>query len=377
VFVPFAPADKIPLDLQCPTVPMIAWECSNFPGLPSGSETPSIWRLVLEKLDRALALSRYSARVVAEAMGPDFRISAVPPPVPTRSNAGLPMESTSGGLDIETGETVLDTAVMHLHVDLLGPAVRLGARANEATEQSTPMPGSQRRPSKASPGSRTRVNPGEVVYTAVFNPNKGSKNFRDLVTAFCWAFRETEDATLLLKIRNRGLQAFYTRLIPILYQLSPFKCRVVVIPDYLPDSEYEKLIRATTYYVNSSTSERVCLPLMEFMSRGKPAIAPAHSAMSDFIDKDVAFVLRSSAQLASWPDDQYGMFRTMSFRLDWQSLRDAYRESYHLAKTEPGDYRTMSNRAREEMQRYASPEVVTEQLRNFFFSAAEDFAARR
>ncbi len=382
VFLPFAPADKIPLNLKCPTVPIIAWECSNFPGAPSDGETPNVWRVVLEKLGCAVALSRYSARVVAEAMGRDFRIGAVPPPVPARSDEGSSIGSTSGGLDIETGETVLDTAAMDLHVDLLAPAARPGTRgSNEASEQSSDTPGKQRRALKARPGSRTQINPGEVVYTAVFNPNDGSKNFPDLVTAFCCAFREIADATLLLKVCKHGLQAFYTRLMPILYQLSPFKCRVVVIPDYLSNSEYEKLVRATTYYVNSSTSERVCLPLMEFMSHGKPAIAPAHSAMSDFIEEEVAFVLRTSGQLASWPNDRYGMLRTMSFRLDWQSLRDAYRDSYRLAKIKPDGYREMSNRAREKLQRYASLEVVTDQLRNFFFpgevSAADDLAARR
>jgi hypothetical protein len=60
----------------------------------------------------------------------------------------------------------------------------------------------------------------------------------------------------------------------------------------------------------------------------------------------------------------------MSFRLDWESLRDAYRQSYQLAKDNPGGYREMSKRAQERMQGYASPALVTEQLRSFFSADA-------
>ena len=66
----------------------------------------------------------------------------------------------------------------------------------------------------------------------------------------------------------------------------------------------------------------------------------------------------------------------MSFRLDWESLRDAYRQSYHLAKTNPDSYREMSQRARERMQGYAAPEMAAEQLRRFFFPDAATTADR-
>src|SRR5207253_6814427 len=39
-----------------------------------------------------------------------------------------------------------------------------------------------------------------VVYVSVFNPKDGRKNWHQLITAFCWAFREIDDATLVLKI---------------------------------------------------------------------------------------------------------------------------------------------------------------------------------
>jgi glycosyltransferase involved in cell wall biosynthesis len=105
---------------------------------------------------------------------------------------------------------------------------------------------------------------------------------------------------------------------------------------------------------------------MEFMSGGKPAIAAAHTAMSDYIDNEVAFVLRVSRQITSWPHDPRQLFRTMSFRLDWESLREAFGQSYRMARTSPDQYREMSKRARERIQGHASPGIIKETLRRFF-----------
>ena len=105
-----------------------------------------------------------------------------------------------------------------------------------------------------------------VVYTSVLNPTDGRKNLWDLITGFCWAFRDKEDATLILKMVNGDLARWYRPYIQMLSQLSPFRCRVIALHGYLEEAEYEKLIAASSYYVNVSGCEGLCLPLMEFMS---------------------------------------------------------------------------------------------------------------
>lgn len=369
LFLPFAPPPEVPLGLECPTVPVIAWEFSTVPDGAWDEDARKDWRFALGRIGRAITLSRYAARVIAEAMGPEFTIGVVPPPITIRLGDTQPAEPESSGLDLEVAGDFLDTAVMNLQVDLLAPAP-LESENSGAIERSgyagdLPAVDPAGRPS-------VRVPAGGIVYTAVLNPNDRSKNPHDLVTAFCWAFRDIGDATLVLKVCSLGLPAFHSLLIPTLYKLSPFKCRVLVVPGYLPDSDYERLIQATTYYVNASTAEGVGMPLLEFMSCGRPAIAPIHTAMADYIGNDVAFLLRATPQIATWPDDPRGLFRTMSFRVDWGSLLEAYQTSYRLAKTAPDGYREMSKRARDRVQRFASPEVVQEQLRSFF---SQDAAA--
>jgi glycosyltransferase involved in cell wall biosynthesis len=404
LFLSFASPNTIPLDLECPTVPVIAWEFSTIPDGGWDENTRNDWRFVLGKIGRAIALSGHSARVIAEEMGPQFPIAAVPVPIQNRAADAFPAEPVSAGFRIRSQGTILDTATMKLDVNVLAPAaprpggdsvgcggddqrlMRRGLISGSAfferiVEIIRGLGGQQPELERGEEGevkagevvqSHVRLSAGGVVYTAVVNPGDRHKNLSDLVTAFCWAFRDIADATLVLKVGDNGLQAFYSTIIPVLYRLSPFQCRVLVLPGFLADDEYDQLIRATTYYVNGSNAEGLCMPLMEFMTCGKPAIAPAHTAMADYIDNDVAFVLRASRQIAAWPDDPRQLYRTMCYRLDWGSLLEAYRQSYRLATTAPGDYREMSKRARARLEGYASSTIVKGQLRDFFSSSLGD-----
>lgn len=215
------------------------------------------------------------------------------------------------------------------------------------------------------------VNLDGVIYTSVFNPKDGRKNWFDMVTAFCWTFRDVEDATLVLKMNERDLSSYRVTLMTLLSQLAPFQCRVVTLHAFLDDATYEKLMGATTYYVNTSLCEGLCLPLMEFMCCGKPAIAPVHTAMEDYIDESVAFIVKAGLEHNVWPHDPRDLFRTLRYRLNWASICTAYRDSYEVAKNAPEKYQQMSNRVLERLQSYASGAVVKESLQDFFRQTAQ------
>jgi glycosyltransferase involved in cell wall biosynthesis len=232
----------------------------------------------------------------------------------------------------------------------------------------------ERRPEPALPKSppvivqepEVTVDLNGVVYTSVFSPKDGRKNWFDMVTAFCWTFRDVEDATLVLKMNSRDLLSYEATLMTLLSRLSPFKCRVVTLHAFLDDATYENLIGATTFYVNTSLCEGLCLPLLEFMSCGKPVIAPNHTAMEDYVDESVAFVIKSGLEQNVWPHDPRDLFRTLRYRLEWPSICAAYRESYQMARHAPEKYEQMSGRVLAKMQSYASVAVVKQQLQDFF-----------
>ncbi len=197
-----------------------------------------------------------------------------------------------------------------------------------------------------------------VVYTSVLNPADGRKNWGDIVKAFCWALGDKADATLVLKMTHHSIAAFLGRLQDLLHRIGPTKCRIVALHGYLEDSELARLMDASTYYVNASHGEGLCMPLMEFMSAGVPAIAPDNTAMADYVSADNTFVVHSTLEPTVWPHDPRDLFRTCYYRIDQESLAQAFADSYRVATAQPKRYRAMSAAAREAQRRFSADDVV-------------------
>ncbi len=442
VFLSFTPPQKTPVDLQCPTICVVAWEFDSIPDEQWDNDPRQDWTQMLARQGRVITLSSHTARAIRRAMGEDFPVLVLPTPlwenfaairqqhVPAPVNPGATLaikgcifDSHTLGLSadalIPTPLTAEQEAALAAELEAARPPpltfkrrlviarhyLRLWA-LDRGRDQAEPLPRvkflhnwyweglrdlvpenlhgwlEQRLPAICGPQPLPVIEPPPldlpdttsvvetrvdgVVYVTVFNPKDGRKNWHQLITAFCWAFRETPDATLVLKITQNDLASYYTELMTLLAQLTPFACRVVVMHGYLDDEQYAGLYQAASFYVNASRCEGLCLPLMEFMSSGKPVIAPDHTAMEDYIDESVAFVVGSSEELTIWPQDTRIIYRTLRYRPDWGSLKNAYERSYRMAKTRPQDYQRMSAAAVQRMHDYCSFAPVQKRMADFF-----------
>lgn len=204
-----------------------------------------------------------------------------------------------------------------------------------------------------------------VVFCALFNPYDGRKNWVDMLTAFCKAFQDCPDATLIFKLSHHDCQNALNDMLMCLARMPAFRCRVVLLNGFLEKAEFESLLRASAFVVNASHGEGQCLPLMEFLSCGKPAIAPRHSAMLDYIDQDVAFVVDSWLNATAWPHDPRVAYRTLHHQIDWASLVRCYRAAYDCVTQEPERYAHMSVAAIERMRSHCSQAVARSQLEQF------------
>jgi glycosyltransferase involved in cell wall biosynthesis len=187
-----------------------------------------------------------------------------------------------------------------------------------------------------------------------------------MLSAFCTTFRDTPDATLVLKLTHHDITDALTDMLHHLYKNQSYRCRIVLIHGYLADADYERLVQATSYVVNSSYGEGQCLPLMEFMSCGKPAIAPLNTAMADYVNSDNAFIVDFTEELTAWPHDPRAAYRTMRYMTNWDSLCAGYRASYEVAKTDEARYAAMSAEAVRSLQRFCSQASAEQRLRAFF-----------
>lgn len=404
VLISFTPPHKTPLGLTCPTVPLFAWE---YPDIPERIEEicwkddpRHDWRLVFALTGRAIALSGHTADAVRRSMGESYPIAAIPAPIRSitwkeemgrlrdpaqavllRVNASV-ADSRRMGLDpaglicLEeedgTGFDPADAYILPASPTLVKvPGESSASRPAEEAEPDESDDGSGASPPfecdwDLPPTWPIRIRLRGLVYTAVLTPTVGRKNWEDLITAFCWAFRDAEDVTLILKLAGTDLQRHHHQLLMLLTKLSPIRCRVIAINGYLSDDDYAALMKSTTYYVNTSLCEGLCLPLVEFLGEGVPAIAPDNTAMADYIRDDLAFVVASYPGVPTvWPHGDSEVNRTSFHQLDWESLIHAFRRSYEVAHQDPARYREMSRRACEGMQAYCGSEVVKSRLHAF------------
>jgi glycosyltransferase involved in cell wall biosynthesis len=285
-------------------------------------------------------------------MGPDFTVWSIPAPV-YDANAVFAAEARpyQPPTDLLLSGMVIDSQQVDLDVFSMQRSFTDGIEALRTLSLYL---------ADAEPKTVLRI--AGVVYTVVFNPIDRRKNFNDLLGGFLWAFRDVEDATLILKITYydavRGL-------LPVLADLAKhghYKCRVLLIHGMLPDTEYCALLRMTSYAVNASTNEGQCLPLMEFMSAGRPAIAPAHTAMLDYVSPANSFVVRSSERLVPWPHDSRQADRSRRYMVSLADLIRAYRESYDVARNDPARYAAMSRDATASLRDFCATPLVEQRL---------------
>lgn len=206
--------------------------------------------------------------------------------------------------------------------------------------------------------TKAKVTLSGVVFTSVLNPRDGRKNWVDILTAFCHALGDREDATLVFKMTHFSVASFLGDLMTKLEEAGPIRARVVALHGFLNDKEYRRLISATSWYVNASRGEGLCLPLMEFMSAGVPAIAPKHTAMADYVDEGCALLVGAGRMPTRWPNDPSHRLRTRYHRIEWESLAGCFSQGYEIATREPGRYSAMSKAAQKNQQAYSGLDRV-------------------
>jgi glycosyltransferase involved in cell wall biosynthesis len=209
---------------------------------------------------------------------------------------------------------------------------------------------------------RPRLELSGVVYTSIFSPRDGRKNWQDLLTGFVSALCDRDDATLLVKLITKErlmveqVLEFY-RAVGLAH-----RCKVIFITDYLSDEQMLGLVRASTYYLTTTRAEGNCLPLMNYLAAGRPGIAPCHTAISDYFSDDIGLTLPWHPEPAIWPQDNRGRIKTTWARLEWPALVERLRASYFLALHHRSAYEARAEKGQQCMRERASIESVWAQL---------------
>lgn len=349
VFLCFMPPHKTPIELDCPTIPVFAWEYWALPNEAFDGKPRNDWTRMLARLGMGITHSDFTVDSVQAALDADFPIASIPAPLWERvqqiePSVELPVTLDIDGMVIDSRETEVTSYRWSRQQQIKPDILPLPAEAERRKQQVT-LDG--------------------VIYTTILNPQDGRKNWAEMITGFCQAFRYKRDATLFLKMTHYDPTDLIPEMLETLNKMSPFQCRVLLVDAHLPGNDYEYLLRASSFAVNASNGEGQALPVMEYMSAGKPAVTPAHTAMKSYVNDECAFIVDSSLEAGTWPQDRRQALRALRYRVHFQSLVRAFQCSYHVATREPETYAAMSAAARASLRAYCSRAVLTEKLDHF------------
>ncbi|HWE35839.1 MAG TPA: hypothetical protein VG406_04645 [Isosphaeraceae bacterium] len=352
-----------------PTILYPFWEFSPIPDRDFGLDTRQNWARVADRADLIVTACRFTAE--------SFRRAGVVRPL-----AVVPVPLADAHFDVPDWDPG-GTTTLHCRHAFLGdgpapagpPAGRAGwgrhVRPWLSDEALVRIARLRQRLTRTEPPAppvlpRTDLHLSGLVFTSIFNLGDRRKNVEDMLTAFLLAFRDDPGATLVLKLATNPAREHHD-----LGRLRAYHaglglrhaCRVAVVTDFLDDGQMAALTRATTYYVNTSRAEGACLPLQQALAGGRPALAPAHTAMADYMDGAIGFVVASDPEPTHWPHDPSKRGETHWHRLDWSSLFDQYRAAAAVATGDLARYYGLARHARDRMARLAGLPVAAAALR--------------
>jgi glycosyltransferase involved in cell wall biosynthesis len=338
----FAPPHRTPLGLRCPVVPVISWEYPTLPDRDWNDEARHNWYYVLRQTGRCITHSSGSAAAIRVALGADFPVAFVPVPVWDRISPAHPIPSPPDASEFTVEGLVLDTRVHRFaaYDDLPSPPVAGGT-------------------------GRAVVRISGTVFTTVVAANDELRTWLDILTAFFDAHRSKTDATLVIRMIGADPDLWWWAFHEAMAHQGPIECRVVLVHGDIEFAQYRRLIAASHWIVNASRAEGLGLPLLEFMSAGRPAIAPNHSAMTDYIDASNALIIAANEEYCAWPRDPALRLATTHHRINWDSLSDALASAYHETTANPAAYLARSTAARDTMQHYCSDAITARHLDAF------------
>ena len=401
IFLCFSAPHNQFLDLLCPSIAVFAWEYDSIPNEYWGEDPRSNWVEVLKKMGSAITHSEHSVAVVKKELGNSFPIISCPAPLykftekpkkQSDSNHQFTLDTTKEHIDSKTIDFQKESQPISLNKRFEVTHLLLQRWSHEVVEDILPryfyrflrntyllagtsiarsvrfLTGKQNLASKSlniTPNQDKEPITG-IIYTSILNVFDGRKNVHDMLSAFVYALGDKEDATLIVKTPiTEGEYFFREMVLGYLRKLPPFRCRILVLAYYLEKGDYSKLIESTSFYVNTSYGEGQCLPLMEYLSSGIPAIAPKATALEDYINEENSFVLSTAASPTYWQHDERKAIRTVHHRPDWYAIVEAFKESYKVAKEDQIRYRRMSENALQSMKSHAEASLIRDRLKHF------------
>ena len=174
LYLSFAPPHKTHIELECPTIPIFAWEYPDIPNQMWGGNQRNNWNFVLRQTPHAITHSTYSSNAILKCMGDTFPVSIYPTPV-WNGYYDLPLSSPNEIRKLNRGKG-------HFFIESGDRSNHHGKLSTALSTSAVVDPKDITFDSQSTEYSQLLVE--DVVFCTVLNPSDSRKNWQKLFSHF-------------------------------------------------------------------------------------------------------------------------------------------------------------------------------------------------
>jgi glycosyltransferase involved in cell wall biosynthesis len=189
-----------------------------------------------------------------------------------------------------------------------------------------------------------------TVFISVLNPFDRRKHIKMMLTAFQLALNKNPNMVLIIKLVIDNKLTTLVNIQEILdvhYDYQNVSDHIIFISETLTDSQMTSLNQIARFYLCTSSTEGLNLPMIEAMSQGVVPISTKATAMADYIHEHNAVVIKNDKTLTDGP---YHLLHTHLSTTHFPPLLSSLVDSLISAADMSSDkYTDLSNQAKSDV----------------------------
>ena len=166
-----------------------------------------------------------------------------------------------------------------------------------------------------------------IVYVAFLTTTVDSSEWKDVVTAFCWACKERSTVTIVLQITGAPVPVIFTEFAYLMSKIGSVKCRVVLIPAQFTHETSCQLLELADYYVHVPSSKSPDTFGNIFKTTPISKIVSTDENMDEYFSKDSTSYVPPRVRPKKAKGHKFRLELELETTIDWGNLADAFYSS--------------------------------------------------
>lgn len=168
----------------------------------------------------------------------------------------------------------------------------------------------------------------DAVYSALFSEESENYEWREVVSAFVWSFRDNKNAVLIVNDSSASAASFFSDLMFLFYRIGEMKCRIIAIHSHDMQSDVDAIISTSHVYIHTDASIAPEKGLNKIHNSNKISIVS--SSEHEKLVENTTVLIKPNRRPKRVRGSLYGFEKELEYVLDWNQLVDAIQTAHGL-----------------------------------------------